>query len=175
MPLPIALQLYSVRDALAQDFDGTLERVAAMGYAGVETGDFMATPAAVAAQRFQSLGLSVCGYHHPLPLGEKAAAVLETLAAFDCRRLLLAWQPEEMFTSRDGIQRVADLLNEGSAWAQANGLSLGYHNHWGEFYKLDGRPAHDYLRAAVRRRSSLSLTCTGRRPAAVTRPPSSAS
>ena len=36
MKLPIALQLYSVRDALAEDFYGTLKKVKEMGYDGVE-------------------------------------------------------------------------------------------------------------------------------------------
>ena len=35
-PKPVALQLYSVREMLDQDFEGTVRRVAEMGYIGVE-------------------------------------------------------------------------------------------------------------------------------------------
>lgn len=150
MTPPIALQLYTVRDALARDFDGTLERVAAAGYAGVETGGFAAgTSLAATAQLLKSLGLTVCGFHTGLPLGDKLSEVLDTVAAYDCRRLVCAWQPAELFQTADGLQRAADLLNEASAVAQDNGLTLGYHNHWWEFAPVAGRPAYDHLLAAL--------------------------
>ncbi|HVR82869.1 MAG TPA: twin-arginine translocation signal domain-containing protein, partial [Planctomycetota bacterium] len=34
--IPIGLQLYSVRDVLGKDFEGTLKKVAEMGFEGVE-------------------------------------------------------------------------------------------------------------------------------------------
>ena len=37
MPPQIALQLYTLRDALAEDFPGTLARIAQIGYRAVET------------------------------------------------------------------------------------------------------------------------------------------
>jgi len=37
MTTPIALQLYTLRDLLAQDYEGTVRKVADMGYVGVET------------------------------------------------------------------------------------------------------------------------------------------
>ncbi|MCC7360581.1 MAG: sugar phosphate isomerase/epimerase [Anaerolineales bacterium] len=149
MPAPMALQLYSVRGEMARDFDGTVERVAAMGYAGVETGGFAPGSATAAAQLFKSLGLSVCGYHTGLPLGEKLPELLDTLAALDCRRLVIAYAPPESFQSLDGVKQTAERLNEAAALAQAGGLSLGYHNHWFEFYPLAGRPAYDYLVEAL--------------------------
>ena len=42
MTQPIALQLYSVREQLAHDFEGTIRRVAGIGFAGVETANFPA-------------------------------------------------------------------------------------------------------------------------------------
>ena len=36
MSFPVALQLYSVRDAMAEDFAGTIKKVKDMGYDGVE-------------------------------------------------------------------------------------------------------------------------------------------
>ena len=149
MPAPIALQLYSVRDQLARDFDGTVERVAAMGYAGVETGGFATGIAAATAQLFKSLGLAVCGYHTGLPLADKLPELLDTLAALDCRRLVIAYVPPEHFQSLDGVKQTAERLNEAAALARANGLSLGYHNHWFEFYQVAGRPAYDYFLEAL--------------------------
>ncbi len=146
MTTPIALQLYSLREATARDFAGTLEQVAAMGYAGVETARFEGTTMPAAAKLFKDLGLTVCAGHLPLPLGERQAEVLDTMEAFDCHRLVCASQPRQEFETVDGIQRVCDTLNAASVVAQAHGLSLGYHNHWWEYQMVDGRLAHDRLR-----------------------------
>ena len=47
--LPISLQLYTVREDLNKDWEGTLERVAEMGYVGVETAGFSYAPSMEAA------------------------------------------------------------------------------------------------------------------------------
>jgi len=146
MTTPIALQLYSLREATARYYAGTVRQVAAMGYAGVETANFAGTTIPAAAQLFKDLGLTVCSTHLPLPLGDRQAEVLETMQAFDCRRLVCASQPRQEFETVAGIQRVCDTLNAASAVAQAHGLSLGYHNHWWEFQMVDGRLAHERLR-----------------------------
>ena len=149
MPAPIALQLYTLRQELARDFDATIEKVAAVGYAGVETASFAGTTVSAAARKFRDLGLTVCGVHAPLPVGDRQAEVLDTMQALGCRRLVCASQPHELFQTLDGIRRVCDTLNEASAVAQAHGLSLGYHNHWFEFQRVEGRPAHQHLRGCL--------------------------
>jgi sugar phosphate isomerase/epimerase len=149
MTKPIALQLYSVRAELEKDFDGTLERVAAIGYAGVETGGFAGDVTATVAQRLRDLGLAVCGFHTGLPLGDKADEVFEALSLFNCRRLVCAYLPGEWYASQAGIQRAADRLNEANAEAQIRGVSFGYHNHDAEYQLLDGQRAHDHLRALL--------------------------
>lgn len=147
MTKPIALQLYSVRDALAKDFDGTLERVAAIGYAGVETGGFAGALTEPVAARLRDLGLTVCGFHAGLPLGgDQADELFAALARVNCRRLMCAWLPQELFATREGVQQAAEKLNAANAVAKARGLTFGYHNHDGEYQPLNGRPAHDALR-----------------------------
>jgi sugar phosphate isomerase/epimerase len=145
MTAPIALQLYTVREALAHDFAATVRRVAALGYRGVETAGFPGTTPQVAGRLFRELGLEVCGAHSPLPLGERKQEVLETLAALGCRRMILPWQPPENFATADGIRRVCDLLNEANAVAQPLDLTVGHHNHWFEYQRVGGRLAADIM------------------------------
>jgi len=143
MTFPIALQLYTVREAAQKDFARTAERVAALGYTGVETAGFPGVTPEAAARLFADLGLAVCGVHDRLPLGAERNRVLETMQALQCRRLILAWQAPERFTTRAGVEAVCAELNEANAVAQANGLALGYHNHWFEFEnRIDGESAH---------------------------------
>ena len=90
MTQPIALQLYTVRDQLAHDFEGTVRRVADIGYAGVETASFpVGVSAAAAKALFDEVGLTVCAAHAPLPLGAAAAESLDRLTALGCDRLVL--------------------------------------------------------------------------------------
>lgn len=150
MPTPIALQLYSVRDALAQDFTGTLRRIAACGYVAVETAGFPPGVTAEAARRvLDDLGLRVCAAHAPLPLGDQQNAVLDQLAALGCDRLVLAWQPPEKFATEAGVAEVRAQLNAAVEVTRAHGLRLGYHNHDFEFAQLNGRTAHAALREGL--------------------------
>jgi len=145
MSIPIALQLYSIRDLLAQDFDGGVRKVAEIGYAGVETAGFPGTTPQAAARLFQDLGLAVCGAHIALPLGDKKNEVLDTLAALGCTRLVCPALPREQFQTVDGIRHACETLNAANDVARANGLSLGYHTHWWEMLPVDGRLAYSHM------------------------------
>jgi sugar phosphate isomerase/epimerase len=145
MLAPIALQLYTVREALAKDFNGVIKHIADLGYVGVETAGVFGGSPASAAKLFADLGLTVCSAHGALPLGDKKQEVIDMLGALNCKRLVLAWQPPALFKTVESIQRVCDSLNEANAVAQANGFTLGYHNHWFEYELLDGRPAADIM------------------------------
>jgi len=138
MPKPIALQLYSVRDAVGRDFTGVIERIAGMGYQGIEWWNVPGVAAPQAAQQLAGLGLHVPSAHSAAPLGDKKNQVLDTLAAFGCKRLIVPFYPPERFQTVDSIKRVCDELNEGNAVARANGLTMGYHNHWWEYENVGG-------------------------------------
>jgi len=145
MTIPIALQLYTVRDLLAQDFEGTIRKVADMGYVGVETANMFGGSPASAAKLFGELGLTVSGAHSPMPLGDQKQEVLDTMGALNCKRLIVAWQPPEMYKSLDGIRSICDTLNEGAVVARAHGLQLGYHNHWFEYQPVEDRIPTDVM------------------------------
>ena len=77
MAAPIGIQLYTVREALNEDFVGTVTKIAEMGYVGVETAGFPGTTAAEAKKLFDDLGLVVLGAHIGLPLGENKNQILD--------------------------------------------------------------------------------------------------
>jgi sugar phosphate isomerase/epimerase len=174
MPKPIALQLYSVREALANDFTGVVRRVADMGYIGVEPfgGAFANTPPQEAALLFRELGLDVPGTHSPLPLGDQKNEVLDRMAALGTTRLIIPWLPPEEFQSVDTIRRACERLNEGSAVARANGFELLYHNHWQEYGPVNGRYAYQVMLDCLEPNINLEIDtywvkAAGRDPAAV--------
>jgi sugar phosphate isomerase/epimerase len=174
MPKPIALQLYTVREALANDFTGVVRRIADMGYVGVEpfAGAFTSTPAQEAARLFRELGLDVMGTHSPLPLGDDKNKALDLAAALGTKRLILPWLPPEEFQSVDAIKRACERLNEANAVARANGLELLYHNHWQEYGPVNGRYAYqvmlDFLEPSINFEvDTYWVKTAGRDPAAV--------
>ena len=137
MTKPIALQLYTVRDQLARDFEGTIRRVADIGYAGVETASFPPGVSAAAARAlFDELGLAVCAAHAPLPLGDAAAETLDRLATLGGERLVSAWLPPAEYATLGAAYRTCDRLNQAAAVCARHGLRLGVHNHWFEFQPL---------------------------------------
>lgn len=146
MPRPLSVQLYSVRDELAADRAGTLERLAAMGYGAVEAFD-VTDDAPGLARIAEGLGLAVSGAHVGHALAGDPGPVFDAVAALGTDLAVVpAGFPHQDFTTRDGLARVADRLTSLAQRAARHGLRLGYHNHWWEVEpRLDGAHALDVL------------------------------
>lgn len=142
---PVALQLYSLRDALAKDFEGIVRSVAAMGYVGVEPYGGMPGGLREAADLFQELDLEVCNSHVQFPDGANLDSTLAEAEAYGLSRVAVAFLPEAEFESLDAIKRVCERLNGASKTLQASNVQLGYHNHWWEFKELDGQATLDVM------------------------------
>ncbi len=135
MTKPIAVQLYSVREPLAEDFEGVVRTIADMGYVGVETAGLYGESVESAARLFGQLGLSVPSAHVPLPIGDDKNRILDALGALGCRYAVLAYLPMDQLRTRDQIKAQCERMNEASANARAHEITLCYHNHWWEFEK----------------------------------------
>lgn len=171
MTAPLGLQLYSVRDALADDFDRTIDEIATIGYVGVELiYDLPGATRKAAARRLREAGLEVLGAHAPLPIGDDRSAVLEFAALFGVPRLIGGFGAEEYTPDRLG--RTIDLFNEASRVAEEAGISYGVHNHWWEFEAVDGVTPHAVMREQLRPKILFELdtywiTVAGANPARV--------
>lgn len=141
---PISLQLYTVRELLGEDLQGVLNKVAEIGYVGVEPWgglDFE-----VAAPLLKSLGVDAHSMHASLPLGDDQAKVLEMAQAYGVKQIVCPYLPPEAFASEDAVKATAEKLNEANQVATSNGFKFGYHNHDHEFVDLGGKPAYSLLR-----------------------------
>lgn len=149
MTPPLALQLYTVRDRAMEDFEGTLNKIAAIGYLGVETAGVYGESPAVAARLFRDLGLEVTSLHAPLPLLENLDATVELAGAFGVRRVVCAWYPPERLGTRADITAVCDELNRAQRELSPHGLELLYHNHWQECAEVDGERVYRQMLAQL--------------------------
>lgn len=144
--LPIALQLYSVRDNMEQDFRGTLEQVKALGYEGVEfAGLFDQKPEDIKAM-LAEIGLVALSAHVPfVDMMADPKGTMDTYAAIGCKYIVIPYLTEEY---RPGCEKFNEVIEGARVLGQAAndaGLTLLYHNHDFEFLKIDGEYALDVL------------------------------
>jgi len=148
----MAVQLYTIRDQIAKDMSGSLQKLASLGVRTVETA-FWPKNVTVkqAAQVLKAAGLKACSSHIEIPVGDKKAAMLETAEAFDCKRMIWhGWPEDKRYSSLEGTRQLIDIYNEAGAWAKANGLQFGLHNHWWEYRnKVGGRWVYEWLLEGV--------------------------
>jgi sugar phosphate isomerase/epimerase len=135
MTLPIGLQLYTVRDALKRDFEGSLRQLAAAGYTHVETAG-LPQPAAKVRELLDSLGMKACGAHVGLDQLEKdLPAVIDEARTLGYRTVACPWVGDEWRTAA-GYRKLAGVLDAIGRQLADAGLQLAYHNHDFEFAKL---------------------------------------
>lgn len=146
MSLPgAAVMLYTVDALLDDDFEGVLERIAALGYTGVETYGLHGRSATDVNRMLQRTGLSVVSSHAPFPFGPDSARILDEYAELGTPNLAWSMEAEE-FDSLDAIERGLERVNGGVEVAKTHGMTVAYHNHHAEFRNvIDGRSAYDLL------------------------------
>jgi sugar phosphate isomerase/epimerase len=138
--IPIALQLYSVREDAARDLPGVLRAVAQMGYDGVEFAGFYGHDAANVRRMLDENGLKVAGAHVPLStlVGDELEQSVEFHRTLGNVNLVVPGLPEERRSSRAAWLETARIMNEVSERLAPHGMRTGYHNHAIEFKPLDG-------------------------------------
>lgn len=144
MPAPIALQLYTLREAMEHNFKKVIKQVAKMGYAGVEPAGFPGTTPEKAGKLFKQLGLEVPCAHLAAPVGEHRQYTLDAANALGTTRIVGGFGPDN-FDTTDKIKASCDAFNEASAVAAENGMTFGIHNHWWEFLQVDDRYAYEIM------------------------------
>ncbi len=142
----VGLQLYTVRDEMAKDFEGTLAKVAAIGYKEVEfAGYFNKTPKDVRAV-LDRHGLTSPATHADFKsLRENLAQVLETAGIIGHRYIVLPWLDDATLKEPDIWKRVADTLNAAAAAGSKSAVQVAYHNHHFEFAPVGGKLPYDIL------------------------------
>jgi len=138
--IPVALQLYSVREDCARNLPGTLKAVANMGYDGVEFAGYHDRSAEELRKLVDDLGLQVAGTHIGIDtlLGDELEKTVEFNRALGNRFLVVPALPEERRNSKAAWLETAGLMNEIAEKVEAEGMLVGYHNHAIEFQPVNG-------------------------------------
>jgi len=134
--LPIALQLFTIRDQTEQDLPAALEQVAAMGYEGVEfAGLFEHAPESVRGV-LDRVGLRACSMHCSLErLNRDTGQCIDDAQCLGCEIIVVPYLTEEYRTEAGYRHAVAEMLAV-AARLHGRGLRLAYHHHNFEFITL---------------------------------------
>jgi sugar phosphate isomerase/epimerase len=154
----VGLQLYTLRDLLPKDLDGTLKKVAEIGYKEVELfgysdGKFFGKTPAQFSALLKSLGLSAPSGHYTtgntMPnakgtLKKDWKRAVDDAATLGQKYMVCAYLfPEER--KMDDYKRHVDLFNKSAEVCKAAGIQFAYHNHDFEFKPMGGQLPYDLI------------------------------
>ncbi len=131
---PIALQLFSVRDDMNADFVGTLKKVKAMGYDGVEFAGLYGKTVEEVKAALEESGLVAMSAH--VALQELLANPANTIAkykAIGCKWIVIPHLPPELRAGTGNFDVLAGFITAIGAEVKKQGMTLLYHNHDFEF------------------------------------------
>lgn len=140
----IGIQLYSVREALNEDFKGTLKKLAEMGFQGVE---FAFNYGGIApedlAGYLKQLGLKAIGIYENLTnICDPEAEVYRQAEALGCSHLTFGFGAAML---DDDFEGCLEMCRRAVKTAASKGMTICYHAHAHEFRKLNGEYQLDLL------------------------------
>ncbi len=152
--IPLALQLYSLRDDTRQDFAATVVEVAKIGYVGVELAGYGNLDAKGAQAALRQAGLVVSGMHVGREaLRDELDRVADEALLLGTSHVICPWWPVEEYTTAADISRIGEELDRHGARLRERGLLLSFHNHRSEFRLVDGQPVFSWILGAAQPRN----------------------
>lgn len=159
LSLPVGLQLYSVREFLPKDFQGTLRQLGGMGYRECEGAGFFGHSPADVKAAMQQAGLHCVSAHYSLQqlqsldeivqfgkeLGLEYLVCSSPMLRDPARAKGLSWAAGLETMSADDWKWNVEQLNAIGRKVRAEGIQFGYHNHYVEFHEHDGILPYDLL------------------------------
>ncbi len=139
MSFPVAVQLYSVRDAMAEDFEGTIKKVKEMGYDGIEFAGLFGRSAKEIKSICDKNGLVPISAHVSIDdIMVDPEKVISDYAEIGCKYIAIPYAPEDRRPGAPLFDDTIEKIREYSAIAKKVGIQMLYHNHDFEFVKIDG-------------------------------------
>ena len=147
----IGLQLYTLRDNLNTDFEGTLRKVAALGYEGVEFAGYYGWQAQDLRQLLDELNLKAIGSHISLELlRDDLQGQIDYMKTIGGTYMICPFLKDEARSTEQAWRDVYAFLQKTGEEVTKQGLVFAYHNHSFEFEShVDGQFAFDAMYAAT--------------------------
>lgn len=145
--LPVALQVYSIRDEAGSDFVKTMQDVKLMGYDGVELAGLYGHSPEQIRDILKEIGLVPISAHVPYEaFAQDLQGTIQSYLTIGCKYVAIPYLLED---SRYGTEKFKEFIKYLPVIAKAcrqAGLTLLYHNHDFEFLKTEeGEYVLDYI------------------------------
>jgi sugar phosphate isomerase/epimerase len=145
--MPVGVQLYSVRAECAKDLPGTVAKVAAMGYDGVEFAGYYDYSTKELRRILDDNGLKCCGTHTQMDTLSPAnlEATIEFNQILGNKYLICPWLQPNDANPKQAWRDHAKRFNEVAERVEKEGMVVGYHCHAHDFHVIDGEVPWDIL------------------------------
>ncbi|PZU79269.1 MAG: sugar phosphate isomerase/epimerase [Chryseobacterium sp.] len=153
---PLAIQLYTIRDAVAENLEKSLERLAQLGFKQLEIYGYDGKFFGKTRNEFQTIlrnvGLEVISSHHTTGIAHSSKGTLlndweksvEDLHFIGSKYMVCSYLFEEERTL-EHYKKLPELLNQSGEITKKAGIDFAYHNHDFEFEKLEGKIIYDFI------------------------------
>ena len=158
----IGLQLYSLRDVIKKDVQGTLKEVAKIGYKSVESysyadGMIFDIPFSDFVKMTKDLGLKIASGHYSSGFNSDKTGNLRNgweKAVSDAKEagqeyVVIPYLDKDERKTIDDYKKICELINKGAEVAKQYGLRMAYHNHDFEFTKIEDQIPYDVMLAEL--------------------------
>ena len=153
----IGIQLYSIREFLSKDFEGSIKKLGDIGYAyaeayGFNGEKFLSYTLKETNKMLNDVGMQLSGTHAgtgwlPEDVGDKAwdywRKSADEMKAAGGRQIAQSFLPEAK--TLDSLKKLADQFNKIGEICKKGGIKFGYHNHHTEFQTVEGSVLYDVL------------------------------
>ncbi|MDB2606372.1 sugar phosphate isomerase/epimerase [Zobellia sp.] len=146
-PEKYGIQLYTFRDEMAKDAQGTLEQIAAIGIKKIESarskkGLYYGLSPKEMKNTCERLGMKLCSGHVAL---DKNFEVTMQQAVESGQEYVICSSLPNKGQDIDNYKKVAEAFNKAGKSCKKLGLKFGYHNHEYEFESDKGEVLYDVL------------------------------
>ena len=144
--LPVGIQVYSLREEAAKDFEGTMKKVKEFGYDFVELAGLYDLEPAKIREILDKLELPCYSAHVSDLLGDNYEEVLDKYVVIGAKYVVVPYLGEGSRPGDEGFDKILDKMAIVGKAAAERGMTLLYHNHDFEFKKMpDGKYGLDYM------------------------------
>lgn len=146
----VGIQLYGLKKAMANDFEGTLRAVKALGYDYVEFAGYFGRSAEEIKTLLDEIGLKCISVHQALDFyNDDADAAAEFIKTLGAKYSVIPWYEKDKLAGTEKWEETVKHFNSVADVLARHGMMLAYHNHDFEFEKFEGKYLHDYIFEAV--------------------------
>lgn len=151
----IGIQIYTIREQLTADLEGSMKRLAQIGYKSIEAAGFAKSDAGYQfygkspkdwSKMLADNGQYLLSSHTVFEL-ETADEVCAAHVEAGCKYIVYPYLPEQYRQNIDGYKATGEMLSKLGEAAKRNGLQFAYHNHNFEYTEIEGQIPMDVMMA----------------------------